>query len=180
MSTELLDRLQENKLRGLEELVDSCQAATALGSGPDQAAALADAIVDEGIGVRQGLLRLWDYHWMMALAGEIVDRRADGAKLQSLLERGGRVLASGAAIARACVDLSGQEVARLAQYEEQTRVFPLWVEECLARWEMLEAPRKPLDRERLARSRAAYERGECEDLATIIARLEQGGSLLKE
>src|SRR5208283_4516756 len=117
--------------------------------GADQAAAIADFIVDEGIGVRQGLLRLWDYRWTMALAGEIGDRRKEGANLRSLLERGGRVLARGEAAARSYADLSGQEVARLSQFEEQVRAFPVWVEECMARWELLDRPRKPLDRERV-------------------------------
>jgi len=180
MSTEMLDRLQENKLRGLEELLDSWTAATASGNGEDQAAAIADFIVEEGIGMRQGLRRLWDYHWTMALAGAVSDRQKDGAKLRSLLERGGQALARGASVARSYADLSGRKVARLSQFEEQAREFSLWAKECLARWELLDRPRKPLNRERLARSQAAYESGECEDVADIIARLEQGGPLEKE
>lgn len=189
MSTEMLDRLQESKLRGLEELLDSWKTAVGMGGGKEEAAAIADfikiemaaiadVIVDEGIGVRQGLLRLWDYHWTKALAGEISDRREDGAKLRSLMERGGRALSRCAAAARICA--SGLDVARLSQFEEQAKAFPLWAEECLARWEMLDRPRTPLNRERLARSQEAYKRGECEDVANVIARLEQGGSFGKE
>ncbi len=180
MPTEMLDRLQEDKLQGLEALIDSYEAATSSGGGEDEAAAIADFFVDEGIGVRQSSMRLWDHHWTRALAGKIADRRERGTKLISLLERGGRVLCRGARIARAYADLAGEEVARLAQFEEQCAAFPLWVKECMTRWEMLDRPRKPLNHERIAESRAAYERGEGEAVSDVIARLEQGGPLVKE
>jgi hypothetical protein len=180
MPTELLDRLQEDKLQGLEALIQSYETATTTGGGGDEAAAIADFFVDEGIGVRQSSLRLWEHHWTRALAGKIPDREEHGAKLLSLLERGSRIIRRGAEIARAYADRSGSEVARLAQFEEQSKAFPLWVKECRARWEMLGRPRKPLDHERLAESQAAYERGEGEPLSDVIARLEQGGPLVKE
>jgi hypothetical protein len=50
----------------------------------------------------------------------------------------------------------------------------------MARWEMLDRPRKPLNRERIAESQAAYNRGEGEPISDVIARLEQGGPLVKE
>ena len=83
-------------------------------------------------------------------------------------------------IARAYADLSGHEVARLAQFEEQSQAFSLWVKECTARWEMLGQPRKPLRRERIAESQSAYQRGDSEPISDVIARLEKGGPLVKE
>src|SRR5438034_6593907 len=121
MPAETLDRLQEDKLQGLETLISSYETATTTGGGPDEAAAIADFFVDEGIGVRQTSLRLWDHHWTRALAGKIPDRQERGAKLLSLLERGGHIICRGAALARAYADLSGHEVARLAQFEEQSK-----------------------------------------------------------
>lgn len=180
MPADTLDQLQENKLRGLEELIDSYQTAAATGRGEDAAAAIADFFVDEGIGLRQSSLRLWEYNWTLALIGKVPDRHERGAKLRSLLEEGARILGRDAALARVYADVSGREVARLAQFEEQSKAFPVWVEECMAQWELLDRPRKPLDRERLARSQAAYERGECEDVADVIARLEKGGPFVKE
>src|SRR5438552_2845557 len=114
MPTEMLDRLQEDKLQGLEALIDSYQTATATGGGEDEAAAIAAFFVDEGMGMRQSSHRLWDHHWKRALAGKIMDRRERGAKLQSLLERASRIIRRGAEIARAYADLSDHEVARLA------------------------------------------------------------------
>jgi len=180
MATEMLDRLQEDKLQPLEALVDSYEIATTTGGGKDEAAAIADFFVDEGIGVRQSSLRLWDHHWTRALAGKIPDRSEHGAKLFALLERGDRIIRRGAEIARSYADLSGHEVARLAQFEEQGKAFALWVKECRARWEMLGRPRRPIDRERIAESKAAYGRGEGEQVAEIVGRLEQGGPLVKE
>jgi hypothetical protein len=180
MPTETLDRLQEDKLQGLETLLASYETAIATGGAEDEAAVIADFFVDEGIGVRQSSVRLWDYYWTRALAGKIPDRQERGARLLSLLERGGHIMRRGAAIARAYAELSGHEVARLAQFEEQSQAFPLWVQECRARWEMLGRPRKPLSRERIAESQAAYERGESEPISEVIARLEQGGPVVKE
>jgi hypothetical protein len=180
MPAEMLDRLQEDKLQGLEALIDSYETAAITGGGEEEAAAIADFFVDEGIGVRQSSLRLWEYHWTRALAGKMSDRREHGAKLFSLLERGGRIIRRGAAIARAYADLSGHPVARLAQFEEQSNAFPFWIKECSARWEMLGRPHKPIKRERIAESQAAYERGEGEPVSEVVARLEQGGPLVKE
>jgi len=180
MPTEMLDRLQEDKLQGLEALIDAYETATTSGGREDEAAAIADFFVDEGIGVRQSSLRLWDYHWTRALAGKTSNWSEHGENLLSLLERGGRIISRGAAIARAYADLSGHDVARLAQFEEQSKVFPLWVKECVARWQMLSRPRDPLRRERIAESQAAYDRGEGEPISEAIARLEQGGPLVNE
>src|SRR4051812_39282329 len=132
MPTDILDRLQEDKVQGLEGLMNAGQAAAG-GGGEEQAAAIADFFVAEGIGLRQGLMRHWDYYWTMALAGKILDRRERLAQLRSLLERGGRILARTAVVARSYADSSSREVARLAQFEEQAKTFPLWVEECVAR-----------------------------------------------
>jgi hypothetical protein len=176
----MLDRLQENKLRGLEEWIDAWEEATTLGGGQDEAAAIADFFVEEGLGLRQRSLSLWDYNWAMALAGKIPDRRERGTKLQSLLERACRILDRYVAVARNYADLSGLEVAHLPQFEKEAKAFPLWVKECMARWEMLDRPRKPLNRERIATSQAAYERGEGEPVSDLVARLEQGGPLVKE
>jgi hypothetical protein len=180
MSTEMLDRLQENKLRGLEELIDSWEAAATTSGVEDEAAAIADFFVDEGLAVRQRSLSFWDHVWRLALAGKVPNRRERGVKLRSLLERSHRILGRSLAAARHYAGLSGRQVARLSELEEQARAFPLWVEECLARWAMLDRPRKPLDPERIARSQAAYARGEREAVSDVIARLEQGGPLVKE
>ncbi len=180
MPAELLDRLQEDKLQALEALLASYETAPATGRGEDEAAAIADFFVDEGIGVRQSSLRLWNHYWTRALAGKVPDLRERGAKVFPLLERGGRIIRRGAEIARAYADAAGRDVARLALFEEQSAAFPLWVKECEARWEMLDRPHKPLNRDRIAESQAAYARGDGEPISDIIARLEQGGPLVKE
>jgi len=180
MPIDMLDQLQEKKLRGLEELIDPWEAAAVPADGEDQAAAIADFFVNEGIVSRQGSLDLWEYNWGLALAGKVPDHRERGVKLRSLLERGGRILTRYAAVARHYADLSGREVTRLAQLEEQVKLFSRWIEECMARWEMLDRPRKPLNRERIAGSQAAYARGEGEPVSDVIARLKQGGPLVKE
>ena len=114
------------------------------------------------------------------MAGTISDHLERGARLFSLLERGNRIIRRGAEFARIYADMSGREVARLAQFEEQSKVFSLWVKECTARWELLARPHKPLNRKRIAQSQAAYDRGEGESVSDVIARLEQGGPLLKD
>src|SRR5437899_9245543 len=119
MPTAMLDRLQEDKLVGLEALLASYESATVPSGGEDEAAAIADFFVDEGIGVRQSSLRLWDHHWTRALAGKVPDRQERGVKLLSLMERGGTIIRRGAALARAYAALSGHDVARLAQFEHQ-------------------------------------------------------------
>lgn len=180
MSADMLDRLQESKIRAIQELIENWSLNVAGDDGNDLAATIADLIVDETIGLRQGLVRFWDYYWTAALSGKVLDRWQVGAKIRVLLDRGAVCLSQGATLARRFADLSGHAVARLAQFEEQSKAFPLWVEECMARWELLDQPRKPLDRERIARARIAFERGECEPVSDILARLEESGSLIQE
>jgi len=178
MSTEMLDRLQEARLQGLEALIHSYESATATGGGEDEAAAIADFFIDVGIGARQSSQRLSDYYWAKALAAKIADRQERGAKLRSLLERGGSIVRSSAQIARAYADFSGHDVTRLALLEEKSKAFPRWLQECVARLEMLDRPRRPLHRERIAESEAAYQRGEGEAVSDVIARFESGGPLV--
>jgi hypothetical protein len=45
---------------------------------------------------------------------------------------------------------------------------------------MLDRPRAPLNHQRIAAAKAAYERGEGEPVSEVIARLERGGPLVKE
>lgn len=180
MPAELLDRLQEDKLRATDEFIDR-YASGVFGNGKDRlAAAIADYIVDEGLGLRQALMRFWDYYWTAALNGKIPERREQGAKIRSLLDRGAVSLARAAAAARQGATLADCDVGRLALLEEQSKAFPKWIEECMARWELLDRPRKPLDRERTARAQTAFGRGECEATTDILARLHQGGSLVQE
>jgi len=182
MPAKALDRLQEDKLERVEALIASYAPApaTVTDVGADEAAAIADFFVDEGIGVRQSSLRLWDHYWTQALAGKFQDRAERGAKLLLLLERAGHIICRAAAVARTCAALSGHDVARLAQFEEQSKAFPVWVKECSARWGMLGRSHKPLQRERIAEAQAAYERGQGESVSDVIARLEQGGPLVRE
>jgi hypothetical protein len=180
MSTDMLDRLQESKIRAVQELIDNWSLNIAGDDGNELAATIADLLVDETIGLRQGLARFWDYYWTAALSGKVCDRQQVATKIRLFLDRGSVCLSQGATLARRFADLSGHPVARLAQLEEQSAAFPLWVEECMARWEMLDRPRKPLDRDQIARARTAFERGECEPASDILARLEKGGSLVRE
>lgn len=180
MPTETLDQLQEDKLQRLEARINSSDAANAVSGGSDEAAAIADFFVDEGIGVRQNSLRLWHIHWSRALANRAQDPRERGAKLFSLLERGESIIRQCAALARVYANLSGHEVARLGQFEEQSKSFSVWIKECKARWEMLARPQQPLNCDRIAESQAAYGRGEGEAVADVVARLERGGPLVKE
>lgn len=180
MAAELLDRLQEDKLRAMNHFIEQYALDVAGHDRDHLAAAIADYIIDEGLGLRQALMRFWDYYWTAALNGKIPERRKEGEKIRSLLDRGAVSLARAAAVARQGAAASGQEIARLTLLEEQSQEFPRWVEECMARWELLDRPRKPLDRERTARAQAAFARGECEATTDILARLHQGGPLAQE
>jgi hypothetical protein len=91
-----------------------------------------------------------------------------------------KAVARGAALARRYADLAGRPVARLDQLEHAAKAFPIWLEESMARWQLLDRPRKPVDRDRLARSRAAFERGECEDVGKLMAQFDSGNAPIEE
>lgn len=180
MPADMLDRLQESKLRAMDEFIENCSLSVAASNGDDRTAAIADLIVDEAIGLRQALVRFWDYYWTAALSGQVADRRAEGANLRSYLERGASCLARAAAVARKGAEQSGHDVARLDQLEGHSYAFPVWIEECMARWELLDRPVKPLDRDQVKECLAAFHRGECESVETMLARVQAGGPLVRE
>src|SRR5262249_39560033 len=113
MSVDALDRLQERKLQALDEFIADYSISVAGKGVDDQLAAIGDFAVDEGIELRQELMRYWDYYWTMALAGRLPDRQKAGEKVRFMLDWGARNLARCAALARILTNLSGQAVARL-------------------------------------------------------------------
>jgi hypothetical protein len=180
MSAEMLDRLQDSKLRAMDEFIEKCSISVAGSSDDDRASAIADFIADEAIGLQHALVRFWEYYWTAALAGQIADRKAEGASIRTYLERGASCLERAAAVARKGAEQSSHEVARLNQLEEQCKAFPIWIEECMARWELLDRPVKPLDRDQVKEAHDAFARGEYEPVETMLARVQAGGQLVQE
>ena len=179
MSTNVLERLHANKVRGLENLVDSDDSLAAMTDEETQAA-VADFYISEGMGLRESAMRLWEHNWYGALDGRISDRKDRGAELRASLEQSQRLLQRYAQKARELTRHSGEGEDRLAEFEEQCKSFRDWIEECMAKWELLDQPRKPLDREMVERSRQAFLRGEYEQIEDILARVKAGGPLVKE
>lgn len=177
MPADMLE-LQEFKLHGLEELIVSHPGNEA---ASEEDAAIAQFFVDEALALRRSASRLWDHEWTRAVAGKAGDRSARGAKLRAFLERTGVLLNQYAALAKTYADRSNSEVASLPEVRQQSDEFSTWVEECLARWALLDRPRKPINRDTVAAAQAAFQRGECEDTSAILARLtDPSASLIPE
>jgi hypothetical protein len=124
--------------------------------------------------------RVWEETWEAALRGPDQDRTEKGEILRWVLDDTGHRLRETLGWTQAYSGIIGRPLARLDELEARAARYPLWVRECLARWEMLGRPRKPLNRDRIAQSQAAYARGEGEPVSDVIARVEQGGPLVKE
>jgi hypothetical protein len=68
-------------------------------------------------------------------------------------------------------------VADVVAYSQSVKEIAVSVRKTL---EWLERPRPPVDEEMVRRSRESLARGEGEDIRDIIARVESGGSLIRE
>jgi hypothetical protein len=123
---------------------------------------------------------LWEEAWPLAVQGEPATRRMLAADLFPALDWTAENAAVMAEAARNFTDRCGATIPAVEAVEAETRAFATWVVECKARWEMLDWPPMKLDPDQIGRARAAFERGEFESVSDVIARLEQGGPLVKE
>ena len=124
--------------------------------------------------------RFWEATWKRAFVERTRDRQQDGEILRSVLKDAEQKLQEVLNCAQQHAHIFQGTLARLDELEDRGADFSLWVRECLARWEMLDHPMPKLDREQIARAQAAYARGECEDVADVLARVLAGGPLVKE
>jgi hypothetical protein len=160
--------------RQLEQLLEDVRAAA------EEQRGATEAHIAGVLALADSAARIWETTWEEAFSDRALDRATATAMLRWVLEDAGQLLRDALLWARAFGNMLERPLARLDELEVRAAEFPLWAQECLARWEILDRPRKLLDRERLARSRAAYEQGECEDVADIMARVERGGPLVRE
>jgi hypothetical protein len=170
----VLERLQEENLHGLERALedwDSSSADEGYWLRLESRIATAMKLIDS---VEWAFESLWE-----RLIADPTSREHFPSLLPGL-EAAAESLARAAERCRRLGDQSGRMPAGAAECQARTEGHLRWLEEFLARWELLNRPRKPLNRERAAQARAAYERGEGEAVSDVIARLEQGGPLVKE
>ena len=72
--------------------------------------------------------------------------------------------------------------APVPEVEELTQLVPVykaWVEETLERWALLQKRPRPPAPGAVERTQEAFRRGECEDVAALLARTKDGGPLVK-
>jgi hypothetical protein len=124
--------------------------------------------------------RIWEARWEDALRDPDKDRATEAEMLQWVLEDAGQVLLEALRDAQEFAPMLERPLARLDELEARTAEFPLWTRERMARWEMLGLPAPTLDPKRIARAQAAYARGDHEELADVLSRVQAGGSWVQE
>jgi hypothetical protein len=124
--------------------------------------------------------RASDAMWQAALSDLAKDRAKDTQMLRWMLRDAENALHAGLRLSEELASLFAPPLARLDELEKRTNEFPVLARECLARWEMLDRPAPPLDHERIAAAKAAYARGDHEDVGEILSRIQAGGPWVKE
>jgi hypothetical protein len=124
--------------------------------------------------------RIWEARWETALRNPNKDRSTEAEMLQWVLEDAGQALLEALRDAREYAPMFERPLARHDELEARAAEFPLWTRERLAHWEMLGLPAATLDPERIARAQAAYARGDHEELADVLSRVQAGGSWVRE
>lgn len=181
MSTDTLQRFREEtrRLRGAEakprgDLLEQIRIlAEEFKVATESHIAAVLALADEAA-------RIWEARWEAALRNPAKDRETEAEMLQWVLEDAGQVLLEALREAREYEPMFERPLARLDELEARGAEFPLWARERLARWEMLSLPAPTLDPERIARAQTAYARGDHEELADVLSRVQAGGSWVRE
>jgi hypothetical protein len=169
-------RIARSKVRFIEEAAGWVRA----GETDEFQASAAEAIVLDCSALPELIKHVWGLFWKEAEAGRVQDFDATGAILDEILGVTESALQHAIDAARSAGEREGRTVAGLTELEEQATAFADWSARAKAAWPRPSKFRPPLDRERIARAYAALDRGEGEDTAEIIARLEAGGPLVKE
>ncbi|HBI43995.1 MAG TPA: hypothetical protein DDY78_14265 [Planctomycetales bacterium] len=124
--------------------------------------------------------RIWEARWEAALRDHDKDRATEAEMLQWVLEDAGQALQEALRDAREYAPMFDRPLTRIDELEVKAAEFPLWARERLARWEILGLPALTLDPERIARAQTAYARGDHEELADVLSRVQAGGSWVRE
>jgi hypothetical protein len=163
-----------SEMKRLEQLLEAIRAAA------EEMRGETEALIAAALKLTDEAARVWEGMWKAALGGVVEDRAKETELLRWVLEDAGQSLQEVFRWVQAHARLIERPLARLDELEARAAEFPIWVRECLARWEMLDRPAPPLDPERIARAHAAYARGEHEDVDDVLSRVKGGGPWVKE
>jgi hypothetical protein len=163
----------ENR-KPLEQLVKDVQDAS------EKLRASAEQQIVAALDHAESVVRLWETTWEAALQHPTLDLTEQARNLKGAFENANESLQETLLLTREDNVLFERPLARLDELEARVAEFPLWVRECLARWEMRGRSAPPLDRERIARAQSAYARGEHEGVDEVLSRVEAGGPWVKE
>jgi hypothetical protein len=151
-----------------------------LGAEAEEYRHVSEEQIDLALALAENATELWEKRWEEALRNPGADRGEITKQLRGVLTDAEQELTKELGNLQEDARRLGQPLARLDELQDRVAEFPLWVRECLARWEMLDEPAPPLDRERVARAQAAYARGEHEALGDVLSRVQGGGPWVKE
>jgi hypothetical protein len=169
----VLERLQRGKARLVEEAVGELERAEA--PAPDDV----EDLLEDVLVLASAAGRMWERE-RAAERGQVVVSRDDPAgRWRGFAEGVSRLFDRALALARSAAR-GGAVLRRLAEAEMIGPGLRAWAAKVAAWCDFLDRPLPPLDREQVRRSREAFQRGECEDVAEVIARLETGGPIVKE
>jgi chromosome segregation ATPase len=163
----------ENR-KPLEQLVKDVQ------STAEELRASAEHLIVAALDHADSVVRLWEEIWEAALQRSTLDLTEEVQNLKGAFENANESLQETLLLTKEDNIRFERPLARLDELEARVADFPLWVRECVARWEMLGKPVPPLDRDRVARAQSAYARGEHEALDEVLSRVEAGGLWVKE
>jgi hypothetical protein len=174
-----LERAQDRELRAVEDAVQAAEWKCAEEPKADPAAR-AQQLADEALATMKAMARLCGEYWGYGIAGAIRDVPAAVGRLRRRLNHGAALIARALELAQAFAADAGRPLSSVDDLIAAKPHYQRLIEETMERWDLLQRRPGPLDREMIAASRAAVERGEGEDVADILARLETGGPLVKE
>ncbi len=174
-----LEQAQHRKLQGLEDATHSAEWLRAEEPTVDPVLQ-AQRLAVEGQDLMKALADLCDDHWGLAITGAIKDIPAAVQRLRRRLDHAANLLVHTRDLAQSFAGSAEHPIPALEEFVNSLRNYPLWVEETLERWSLLQRRPRPIDPEAAARAREEFQRGECEDVTDILARLNRGGPLLKE
>jgi hypothetical protein len=179
---DVLERAQEAKVAASADVLDLfAEAENAGRQGPEGGPAPGPLVAEVELAVAEALelagtvRRLWAWVRGRAEAGKIRDQDATGGMLRRVFDRSLAGMEKAARSGRAAAQATGRPVTDLSRLEALLPELRRWTALVLQNWPWSARPWPPLDRAMAARSREELARGEGEDVATLLARLQAGG-----
>jgi hypothetical protein len=173
MTEAIIFRFRGSEIRQLEEAIEAWKS--------DSPSALttyfAQDLVAESLKLKENVIELWKQTRGRLTRAEEPDIDAVGLRLEETFDRSRRVLQTVAELAAKFAVTAGHAVEGADRLGPAVDELSALATRVLQNWPRADLPLLPVDRQMIEAYTRAFQRGEGEDLKTLLDRVQNGGGL---